>query len=1048
MHGRYRLKMRWLLVTVCFIHMSGNAFCFLGRIAENPEASMNVSQMISFWGYPSEMHKVITADGYILQVYRIPHGKNDANHLGQRPVVFLQHGLLASATNWISNLPNNSLGFLLADAGYDVWLGNSRGNTWAREHLYYSPDSPEFWAFSFDEMAEYDLPSTIDFILKRTGQKKLHYVGHSQGTTIGFVAFSTNPTLAEKIEVFHALAPVATVKYTQSLFNKLALIPHFLFKIIFGNKMFYPHNFFEQFLGVEVCSRETLDVLCKNALFAITGADNKNFNMSRLDVYIAHNPAGTSVQNILHWTQAIKSGKFQAFDWGASVENLMHYNQSQIISYWGYPYETYDVVTEDGYILGIYRIPHGRGCPKTAPKPVVYLQHGLVASASNWICNLPNNSLAFLLADVGYDVWLGNSRGNTFSRKHLKFSPKSPEYWAFSLDEMANYDLPATINFIIEKTRQEQLYYVGHSQGTTIARDLDNANSILHQTFESVIIHIHKWLNLEILSNAFIAFSTNPELAKRIKIFFALAPVTTVKYTQSPMKKLTNLSRKAVKVLFGDKMFSPHTFFDQFIATKVCNRKIFRRICSNFIFTLSGFDPKNLNTSRLDVYFAQSSAGTSVQTMLHWAQAVNSGRFQAFDWGNPDQNMKHFHQEPKGIPTMWLFLTTAYLICGTLNAAGFFNLEKEPNPEVWMSTSEIITYNGYPSEEYEVTTQDGYILSVNRIPHGRKDTKITGARPVVYLQHALFSDNASWLENFANGSLGFLLADAGYDVWMGNSRGNTWSRRHKTLSVKEEKFWAFSFHEMAKYDLPGIIDFIVNKTGQQKLYFVGYSLGTTIGFVAFATMPELAQRIKMNFALGPVVSFKYPTGIFTRFFQLPSSAIKKLFGTKGFFSEESIGKSPSIKICNNKILWVMCSEFLSLWAGFNKKNMNMSRMDVYMSHAPTGSSIQNILHIKQLYHSDEFRAYDWGSEAENMRHYNQSRPPLYDLTAMKVPTAIWAGGNDILITPRDVARILPQIRNLRYFKLLPDWNHFDFIWGLDAAQRVYSKIIDLMKSYP
>nr|XP_020751482.1 LOW QUALITY PROTEIN: gastric triacylglycerol lipase [Odocoileus virginianus texanus] len=288
---------------MCFVHMFGNAFSLLGKKPTNPVANMNISEIISYWGYPSEKYEVITADGYILQLNRIPHGKNDADHLVQNPVMYLQHGLFITGSVWISNLPNRSPGFLLADAGYDVWMGNSRGSRWSQKHLYLKTESKEFWAFSYDEMIKYDLPATIDFFVKKIGQKQVYYVGYSLGTTVGFIAFSTNPTLAEKIKVFYALAPVATVKYTQSLFNKLALIPHFLFKIIFGNKMFYPYKFLEQFLGVEVCSHETLDVLCKKAFFAITGVDIKNLNM------------------------AVKSGKFQAFDWGAPFQNLMHYHQ-------------------------------------------------------------------------------------------------------------------------------------------------------------------------------------------------------------------------------------------------------------------------------------------------------------------------------------------------------------------------------------------------------------------------------------------------------------------------------------------------------------------------------------------------------------------------------------------------------------------------------------------------------------------------------------------------------------------------------------------------
>ncbi|CAI9607675.1 unnamed protein product, partial [Staurois parvus] len=118
---------------------------------------------------------------------------------GGKPVVFLQHGLLADASTWVANFKHNSLGFILADAGYDVWMGNSRGNTWSRKHKSLSPKDREFWAFSYDEMAKKDIPAVIDFILETTGQKQIYYIGHSQGTTIAFIAFSTMPQLAKKI---------------------------------------------------------------------------------------------------------------------------------------------------------------------------------------------------------------------------------------------------------------------------------------------------------------------------------------------------------------------------------------------------------------------------------------------------------------------------------------------------------------------------------------------------------------------------------------------------------------------------------------------------------------------------------------------------------------------------------------------------------------------------------------------------------------------------------------------------------------------------------
>jgi len=37
----------------------------------------------------------------------------------------------------------------------------------------------------------------------------------------------------------------------------------------------------------------------------------------------------------------------------------------------------------------------------------------------------------FILADAGYDVWLANARGNTYSRKHVAIDPSEPRFWEY-----------------------------------------------------------------------------------------------------------------------------------------------------------------------------------------------------------------------------------------------------------------------------------------------------------------------------------------------------------------------------------------------------------------------------------------------------------------------------------------------------------------------------------------------------------------------------------------------------------------------------------------
>ncbi|XP_032738926.1 lipase member J [Lontra canadensis] len=383
------------------------------------------------------------------------------------------------------------------------------------------------------------------------------------------------------------------------------------------------------------------------------------------------------------------------------------------------------------------------------------------------------------------------------------------------------------------------------------------------------------------------------------------------------------------------------------------------------------------------------------------------------------------------------------LILGTMQGA--FLYRRAQNPEVNMNISQIISYWGYPDEVYDIVTEDGYILGLYRIPYGKTNSDSSAQRLVVYLQHGLFTSASSWISNLPNNSLGFILADAGYDVWMGNSRGTTWSRKHKYLKTNSKEFWAFSFDEMAKYDLPASIDFIVKHTGQEEIFYIGHSQGTTIAFITFSTIPQIAERIKIFFALAPVFSIKYSKSPLIKLAYKWRSVLKAFLGNKDFLPNTSFKRFVGSKLCPLKIIGKICREILFMIYGYDQENLNMSRVDVYLSHNPAGTSVQNMLHWSQVFHSSHLRAFDWGSPVLNLVHFNQSTSPFYDVRNMNVLTATWNGGNDLLADPQDVKNLLSEITNPIYHKTISFYNHIDFLFGLDAYQQVYREIIDIIQ---
>ncbi|XP_053698629.1 lipase 1-like [Sabethes cyaneus] len=279
----------------------------------------------------------------------------------------------------------------------------------------------------------------------------------------------------------------------------------------------------------------------------------------------------------------------------------------QLIRKYGYLVEEHEVRTEDGYLLMMYRIPARAG----SSKHPVFMWHSLFSSCSDWVLIGRNHGLAYLLADRNYDVWMGNARGTRYSRKHERYSVSSAKFWDFTFHEIGYYDLPASIDYILEQTKARRVHFVGFSQGAM---------------------------------TSFIAMSERPGFTDKLIEIQALSPAV---YMYRSLSVFVNILARSLdqiaNALIATQQYEFVPYFEKqyFFFQWLCPAPK-QTICRILIYDVVGANPNQLDTKVLRIFLGHFPAGASVKQVQHYSQIIKDGVFRQYDYKDPEVNLRRY----------------------------------------------------------------------------------------------------------------------------------------------------------------------------------------------------------------------------------------------------------------------------------------------------------------------------------------------------------------------------------------------------------------------
>jgi len=361
---------------------------------------------------------------------------------------------------------------------------------------------------------------------------------------------------------------------------------------------------------------------------------------------------------------------------------------------------------------------------------------------------------------------------------------------------------------------------------------------------------------------------------------------------------------------------------------------------------------------------------------------------------------------------------------------------------LFLNTHGLLENMGIECQDYYVDTLDGFTLRLHRLvgnPRG----------PPVILQHGLLMSDECFVFS-PECSLARILHESGFDVWLGNNRGNKYSWKHEKYSRSEKSYWNFTLDDIARYDVTAMINCVLYFSPFAKTAYIGFSNGSAQMFAAFQDNPTLTNKLNQIICLAPAVKIRgmmndkrnghggATNGFLYPFFFSPDSKLfLRCFGNMAWL--------PSVDQWKRILTperWVSLLDYCLLYMfnwKLNDDKVPYQRRRAFYYHLYSTTSTRHVHHWMQLIGQQQFVGYKPSSSA----FMGDVETIDYDFRIIEsVPLTCFVGSEDNLC---DMDWMRDNFRSMKLIEV-DGYEHLDFLCHKGVESTVYTMIVDILNS--